>query len=96
MSPGTVAAKAFATPAPAMLLNGFASDPSALGPADLSTKIVLPTISIAVKPLESCTSRSPRNVILAPLAVAVTPSSDLELMAAASEVASWPEVLLVV
>ena len=53
MSLGTVAAKAFATPDAEMLLNGLANDPSAFGPADLSTKIVLPEMSMTVIPADS-------------------------------------------
>ena len=53
MSPETEAANAFGTPVPEMLLKGLSNEPSAFGPADLSTKIVFPNKSIAVKPFES-------------------------------------------
>ena len=93
MSPGTDAAKALGTPVPEILLNGFDNDPSAFGPADLSTKIVLPIKSIAVKPLDNCTNRSPLSVKRAPLTDAITPSSDRELIAFAKALAKSAAVL---
>ena len=74
MSPGCAAAKAFGTPTAEMLLNGFARLPSAFGPADLSTKIVLPWMSISRKAESSVIERSPVNRMLEPNAFAVTPS----------------------
>ena len=96
ISPGWVELYALGTPIAEILLNGFSRLPSAFGPADLFTKMVLPATSIKLNCGSRTIERSPVSRTPAPLAVAPTPSWELETMAEANALAKSPAVFVFV